>query len=293
MKINYVKYYIIMALLLAMIVCVVAFTGYETTNSVLEPIIPEEPSVEAPESPDNTDESVVDTMPTFKAWDKLWDYSYNILLNGYIANFNMSVNANSMGVTAIQSFKGSEKYSSKESSYKLEYFTTNSNSMAGSDATYYEYSLYKNGINEKRRTFNINYNEGTYTFTDEPITKEEANFENFSALFALRGLEFKKENVDLILFDKISNSSYYIIKLGYKLDKLTDAYYNGFTSTGLVDSVEINSITLEIRINKKNGHLYSITTTEDYKNHLSFLPMTADCVSTAIEVFSMNENVLV
>ncbi len=288
MKFQTLKYYVVMVMLLVMIFCVVGFTGYENGSGQVD-INPDFPEIEEPEVPENPSEDEVVEMPKFNSWNKLWEYSYNILLEGYTSNFSMNVNANTLGTTAIQSFSGSEIYNSVLNQAKLEYFTTNSNSMAGADSTYYEYMTYKDNICEKRRTNDINYEEKTYNFTNEPITKTEVDeFKPF--LFCLRGLELTKENVNEILFDKVSNSSYYIIKLEYKLDKLTQVYFDSFTSTGLVDSVDINSINFEIRISKKNGSLYSIKTIENYVNHLSFLPLSANCVSTAIQIFQVEKN---
>lgn len=284
-----VKYYIILSLLVVMIVCVTAFSGHGTTSGAIDPILPEDPgSVEDPNLPEDPEDSEEDvTLPTFKTWDKLWEYSYNILLEGYTSTFTMSVDANSMGVSAIQSFAGSENLNAETGELFLEYFTTNSNPLAGSTATYYEYERITYEKAEKRKTYNVNYAERTYNFTDEEIDVRERNSEVRPNLYALRGLELNKNNVNYV-FDKLSNSSYYIIKLSYKLDKLTEGYYNGFTSTGLVESVDINAITIEIRISKKTGALYSITTTEDYKNNVSFLPITADCFSTAVQIFQMS-----
>lgn len=285
-----VKYYIILSLLVVMIVCVTAFSGFGTTSGAIDPILPEDPgSVEDPNLPEDPEDSEEDvTLPTFKTWDKLWEYSYNILLEGYASTFTMSVDANSMGVSAIQSFAGSENLNAENDELFLEYFPTNSNPLAGSSATYYEYERITYEKAEKRKTYNVNYAERTYNFTDEEISVRERNSEVSPILYGLRSLELNKNNVTVNSFDKLTNSSYYIIKLSYKLDKLTEGYYNGFTSTGLVESVDINAITIEIRISKKTGALYSITTTEDYKNNVSFLPITADCISTCVQVFQMS-----
>ena len=295
MNFNRLKYYIIMAVLVALIVCVVAFTGYDTTTGVIDSL-PDDPSIETPENPEvedpNDDAEESETLPNFKSWNKLWEYSLDIAMQGYSSSFTMEVDANSVGVSAVQSFKGTEKYNAKEQKFKNEYFTTNSNPLAGGSATYYEYALQTSSTLEKRKTENINFSEGTYTFTDEPITVTEQQFQTPS-FYGLRGLTLNTENVNLILFDKISNSSYYIIRLDYKLDKLTEGYYNGFLSTGLVDSVDIKAISIEIRVNKKNGHLYSIKTTEEYINYPSFIPVSANCVSVAMQVFDMNEDVVI
>ena len=273
-----------------MIVCVTAFSGLGTTSGAIDPILPEDPgSVEDPNLPEGPEDSEEDvTLPTFKTWDKLWEYSYNILLEGYTSTFTMSVDANSMGVSAIQSFAGSENLNAENDELFLEYFTTNSNPLAGSSATYYEYERITYEKAEKRKTYNVNYAERTYNFTDEEINVRERNSEVSPILYGLRSLELNKNNVTVNSFDKLTNSSYYIIKLSYKLDKLTEGYYNGFTSTGLVESVDINVITIEMRISKKTGALYSITTTEDYRNNVSFLPITADCISTCVQVFQMS-----
>ena len=173
-----VKYYIILSLLVVMIVCVTAFSGFGTTSGVIDPILPEEPSQEDPTLPEVPDISQEDvTLPTFKTWDKLWEYSYNILLEGYTSTFTMSVDANSMGVSAIQSFAGSENLNAENDELFLEYFTTNSNPLAGSSATYYEYERITYEKAEKRKTYNVNYAERTYNFTDEEIDVRERNSE--------------------------------------------------------------------------------------------------------------------
>lgn len=175
-----VKYYIILSLLVVMIVCVTAFSGFGTTSGAIDPILPEDPgSVEdpnLPEGPEDSEEEDV-TLPTFKTWDKLWEYSYNILLEGYTSTFTMSVDANSMGVSAIQSFAGSENLNAETGELFLEYFTTNSNPLAGSTATYYEYERITYEKAEKRKTYNVNYAERTYNFTDEEIDVRERNSE--------------------------------------------------------------------------------------------------------------------
>lgn len=174
-----VKYYIILSLLVVMIVCVTAFSGLGTTSGAIDPILPEDPgSVEDPNLPEGPEDSEEDvTLPTFKTWDKLWEYSYNILLEGYTSTFTMSVDANSMGVSAIQSFAGSENLNAENDELFLEYFTTNSNPLAGSSATYYEYERITYEKAEKRKTYNVNYAERTYNFTDEEIDVRERNSE--------------------------------------------------------------------------------------------------------------------
>ena len=121
MNFNRLKYYIIMAVLVALIVCVVAFTGYDTTTGVIDPL-PDDPSIETPENPEvedpKDDEEESETLPNFKSWNKLWEYSLDIAMQGYSSSFTMEVDANSMGVSAVQSFKGTEKYNAKEQMFK-------------------------------------------------------------------------------------------------------------------------------------------------------------------------------
>ena len=286
MKFNKFKYYLIVFLLMASIICLFVFPSTSSINLNNEVNPDTEIEENLPQDAPITPDSPSSTLPSFKAWDKLWEYSLNIALKGFTSNVSATVTTASPLGDVTQSVKSTESYGNGK--FLKETFSHNNVAKEG---TYYENIYYENGILYTRKTNNVNYEQNLYTYTSEPKQENKADFK--PSFTTLNTCTLTKDTVvkNTVLFDTVSNKTYYIIKLDYKVDKIPQSYEDVFLASGLAKDVIPKSISFEIRIYKHNAHLAYIKTTENYITYSTILPSVGlNCTGVTTQTFKMNES---
>ena len=288
MQLNKFKYYAVLLTLLVMIVCTIVFSN---SNMIIENTdISTELDTEQDAENEEEKVEVNQSLPEFRSWNKLWDYSYAILEKGYTSTISMQVEAKTVGITSTQLMYATQSYNKNTKQMHRGEFFYNSTGIVGDSGNYYENFYQEDTTLYTRKTQNLDFDKKNYVFTDE---EEKTTIRDMHPdVYTLKNnsLVLNKDNVNCLLFDRVSDSKYFIIKLEYKASALSDAYKNTFLNSGFSKSVNVNSVSFEIKISKATAHLKYIKLKEVYSTEVSFLPMTADCVGETVQVFTMNEN---
>lgn len=289
MKFKKIKYHILAVFLLVVFGLTIGFTT--TTLAITDPPTIEEPEPEGPnvELPD-----VSDTLASFKTWYQMYEYAME-LQAGYpslVARSNNQVTTTipviGDGVQYLKVIRTTTPNERLDETYTRCDVSLGSNmyrSMYMADGYVY--------TREITNTANFNFDEETFTFTDEEIKTQtvEERQANKQVIPCEEGIMPSRSNCTGSI-DRYSNSNYYILKLDYDISELPETYILNMSSTGQVKSVTMKSIKINLYINKTTGMLYRKETTEEYNMVPSLLNVTLSCSGRAATIYTSYDEIL-
>ena len=261
------RYYSIVAILLVALVLGFVFGGAaSSSNSNVQPDLPEEIIPTPPTDTDDGEEgSSAEPLPIYRDGYKLWEYSYNIFANGAGCYAIMSGQADAaIGTQYMYAiFKRNGKVSDYANNLEISY-KKGTNSFLDSSCRI----VYTNadGISKRSNTKN-------YVWQESYVIEEAPEIYNYTDKFALGErdahdflLNITPDTTKEVYFDW-ARDGYYEFKVVMDQDAIPSNYYNPVTSSPYVDSVPQNSINIYItfRISKVNGHLLSYTLDETFE----------------------------